>query len=210
MFFVTGHLIYPAKSYDQLLTPETIITLEYKRKQISNPLKNFGESGVRLLLTSAGIPAQDIRTVLFAWDKDGVELFFVYESNDNSHPDYYDVSFITKPPFKERMFSHYAAKNGILIPQFKLLKPDWALIIQYITSRYPVYSFMVKPVALPDLPQNILNRQPLNGTLADMRNLSGSYLFVPKFKALNWKTIWYQNEKNQQLRLERPKTGWQI
>ena len=210
MFFVTGHLIYQAKTYDQILTPETVITLEYKRKQISNPLKNFGESGIRLLLTNAGIPATDIRTVLFAWDKDSVEVFFVYESNDYSHPDYYDVSLITKAPFKERMFSHYAAKKAIIIPQFKLLKPDWAAIIQYLTTRYAVYSFMVKPVAIPTLPQDILDKQPLNGVMADMRNLSGSYIYVPKFKQLNWKTIWYQNEKNQQLRLERPKTGWTI
>ena len=62
-----------------------------------------------------------------------------------------------------------------------------------------------KRQALPGL---ILNNQPVNGTLADMRNINDSYVFVNEFKRLNWQIIWYKDASGKVIGIQRPKTGW--
>ena len=198
---VTGHLLYTVNYNWQ---PNVSFTLGYLGKTISVNIDNFSILNLEALLNAAGIVSAKIRDmrVFGSSLEKRVEIFFAYEgTNANKRPEFYLSN-------GKHKFGSYAAVSGLIIPAFTKVLTGLEAVCLNIAQNYFLDSFMVKPISMPALPGLILNNQPVNGTLADMRNINDSYIFVDEFKRLNWQIIWYKDASGKVIGIQRPKTGW--
>lgn len=198
---VTGHLLY-VQPYNW--QPNESFTLGFLGKTVTINIDNFSILNLQSLLNAAGIQTtaiKDLRVFGSSAEK-RVEVFFAYEgTNSNKRPEVYLIN-------GKHKFGAYAAVSGLIVPAFTKVLTGLESVCQNIAKNYFIDSFMVKPISMPTLPALVLNNQPVNGTLADMRNINDSYVFVNEFKRLNWQIIWYKDASGKVIGIQRPKTGW--
>ncbi|MBK6546408.1 MAG: hypothetical protein IPG12_14220 [Saprospiraceae bacterium] len=203
MNFVTGNLIYKT-AYDY--APNELVAFKYLGKSVSVGIDNINNDWVTGFLIACGIPAAKIITArgFGSSTKDSIEIFFAYEGTlTNGYQDLWVEN-------QHHAYASYARQDGIIIPQYYEIKAGLDAIALKLAKDYKVISFLVKPFSLPALPIEVLAKSPVNGFLADMRNIPGSWTHVLTFKKANWQTIWYQDKNGKQKVEFRPKTGWVI
>ncbi len=200
MSYVTGHLVY-ANGIDY--SPNELVRLKYLSKFVDVSIDAINETVVRQLLTLAGVPANKIFVVkgYGSSSTNVIEIFFAYEGVLPVAR--VDVGLENRYHRK----TGYAIMNGLIIPSFTYLS-GLQQTAESIAQTYPTMSFMVKGYSIPSLPEWILPRALMNGALADMRWIPGSWKFVDAFKALNWKTIWFKDINGIQRGISRPVAGW--
>ncbi|MBK6861004.1 MAG: hypothetical protein IPK91_02620 [Saprospiraceae bacterium] len=203
MNFVTGNLIYQT-AYDYY--QNEIVRLKYLNKTVSIVIDDINNNSIADFLKYCGVPAADIIIAkgYGSSTRDRVEIFFAYVGTipggtqdlwiENAH----------------HAYASYARQNGIIMPAYQNINQGLDNIALKLASDYPVISFMVKPFSLPTLPGKVLAKTPINGTLADMRNIPNSYQHVVPFKKLNWEILWYMDASGKQKTERRPKSGWII
>lgn len=200
---VTGNLIYKtAYNYN----PNELVTIKYLGKSFRVGIDDINNDFVENMLLSIGIKKANIIATggYGSSNHDVVEIFFAYEGTlpqrtvdlwiENQH----------------HAFASYAVVDGMIVPAYMYIKPGLETAINKIVSNYEIKSFLVKPFVIPSVPVSILARNPLNGVLADMRNIPMSYQHVIAFKKLNWERIWYMDAGGRQKMEVRPKNGWVI
>lgn len=203
MNFVTGNLIYKT-AYDYYYNE--IVTLKYLNKSVQIGIDDINNASITDFLIFCGVPAADIITAkgYGSSTKDMVEIFFAYRG---TIPGGYQDLWITNA---HHAYASYARQNGIIMPAYQNIISGLDAIALKLANDYPVSSFMVKPFSIPTLPGKVLAKNPVNGTLADMRNIPNSYVHVVPFKKLNWEILWYMDASGRQKTERRPKSGWII
>ncbi|MBK9223407.1 MAG: hypothetical protein IPO16_14990 [Saprospiraceae bacterium] len=197
---VTGHLLYQTGYNYQ---PNELVEIGFMNNWIWVNVDSLNGSEIKRLLRLYGIDSSriiDTRAYGSSFENK-VEIFFAFKGQIPI--DRADV-WIRNQHHK---FAGYAVNDILVVPQFTRIIQGLDSTIISIAKNYKINSFMVKPFNLPELPFLILAKNPLNGTLADMRWIKNSIRLVPYFKELNWQIIWF-NDNGAAKVLNRPKTGW--
>lgn len=197
---VIGSLLYE-RGYD--FKPNEITTIGYLNTYLTVNVDSLSDKDVVRMLTLAGIEPSRIKCAkgYGSATSNTIEIFFAYEGKILK-----PVEDVTEYNNHHR-YSGEAYQNKLLVPQFKNINQGLDSIILRVAKDYTLYSFMVKPFNMPELPFLVLAKNPINGTLADMRYIANSNRLVPYFKDLNFQIIHY-NENGTAKVLFRPKTGW--
>lgn len=203
MNFVTGNLIYKT-AYDYYYNE--IVALTYLNKSMQIGIDDINANTIASFLEYCGVPAADIITAkgYGSSTKDTIEIFFAYRGTiPNGVQDLWVKN-------SHHSYASYARQNGIIIPAYQNIATGLDTIATKLANDYTVYSFLVKPFSMPGLPGKVLSKTPVNGILADMRNIPNSYVHVVPFKKLNWEILWYMDASGRQKTERRPKSGWII
>jgi len=205
MNFVTGNLIYKT-AYDYY--QNEIVKLKYLNKTVQIGIDDINNDSIADFLKFCGVPANDIIIAkgYGSSTKDMIEIFFAYRGTIPGNTGYADLWVENA----HHAYASYARQNGIIMPAYQNITQGLDTIALKLATDYLVSSFMVKPFSLPTLPGKVLAKGPLNGTLADMRNIPNSYVHVVPFKKLNWEILWYMDANGKQKTERRPKSGWII
>lgn len=208
MQLVTGHLLYNPSQYGEVLTPDLPIRIGYLNQLIEAPADSFGNDAVNILLRKCGILQNDILYTLANINikKNKIEIFFAYQVAAPLVPARPDVWLFTA----HHRFGSYAAYQGLIIPAFNNIQTDWKSLVINLATKYQIQSFMVKPVAVPELPELVLAKAGSPGELADMRNIINTQRFVQQFKLKNFNIIWFQDASGKVGSTKRPAGGWKI
>lgn len=197
---VTGSVLYD-RGYD--FKPKELSTIGYLNTFVTFDIDSLSGSDVIRMLERAGIEKSRIIDArgYGSSTTNRVEVFFAYEGK---------LSKSVEDVWTENPHHRYggeAYQNKLLIPQFQNILTGLDSLILRIARDYTLYSFMVKPFNMPELPFMVLAKNPVDGVLADMRYIKNSVRLVPYFKDLNFQIIHY-NENGTAKVLFRPKTGW--
>lgn len=200
---VTGNLIYKT-AYDY--NPNEQVTIKFLGKSFPIGIDEINNDFVESMLLQLGIKKANIIATggYGSSAQDVVEIFFAYEGTLPQRT--VDLWIINK----HHSYASYAVNDGLIVPAYMYIKPGLEAAINKIVNNYEINSFLVKPFVLPNVPVAILAKGPVNGILADMRNITMSYQHVIPFKKLNWERLWYMDAGGRQKMEVRPKTGWVI
>lgn len=181
--------------------------LSLNGQTVTQPVDSFkNPKYVRDLLNLAGVHNDSIISVFSYGDSvDGIlEVFFAFKGQLS--PDNLDISV----GYEKKYVLGYTSTNGIIAPYFVKLPVDSLKnTIEFLYKNYEVHSFMVRNVTIPEMPLYIVNKSPVNGNLADMRNIPDSYVYLETFKRLNWAIIWVRDKDGKVKSYFRPRVmGW--
>lgn len=198
--FVSGNLVY--RQYDY--KPMELVEVGFQGVWVTTPIDSLNGSDIKRLLNRVGIPDSliiDCRA-FGSSNPDLVEIFFAYSGKLPTRT--VDLAIRNK----HHLYASYAVNQGIIMPAYSKIKAGLDSVAIKVATRDTVKSFMIKNYSMPMFPMLVLLKQPQNGTLADMRNIPGSYNYVDYFKDLNFEIIWYMDPSGFQKSLFRPKGGW--
>lgn len=182
-------------------------TLELNGQAVTYPIDSFkNPKYVKDLLNLAGIHNDSIISAFsYGGSADGIfEVFFAFKGQLS--PNNLDISI----SLEKKYVLGYTSTNGIIAPYFVKLPIDSLKnTIEFLYKNYEVRSFMVRNVTIPEMIPYILMRDPVNGKLADMRNIPDSYIYLESFKRLNWAIIWVKDKNGKVKSYFRPRVmGW--
>jgi hypothetical protein len=181
--------------------------LSLNGQTVTQPIDSFkNPKYVRELLNLAGVHNDSIISIFSYGDSaNGIfEVFFAFKGQLS--PNNLDISM----GHGKKYVLGYTSTNGIIAPYFNKLPADsLKSTIEFLYKNYEVYSFMVRNVTILEMVPYIISREPVNGKLADMRNIPDSYIYLETFKRLNWATIWVKDKNGKVKSYSRPRgMGW--